>query len=60
MLLEKDAKFHWSDDYQLSFDVLRAALSEKAKLTMPEFSKLFRLTTDASNVAVGAILSQLG
>ena len=27
---------------------------------MPDFSKPFRLTTDASNVAVGAVLSQLG
>ena len=60
MLLEKDAKFNWSDDCQPAFETLRAALSEKAKLTMPDFSKPFRLTTDASNVAVGAVLSQLG
>ena len=59
-LLEKNAKFNWTDDCQRAFDTLRLALSERTQLTLPDFSKPFQLACDASAVAVGAVLSQVG
>ena len=59
-LLEKNAKFNWTEDCQRAFDTLRMALSERTQLTLPDFSKPFQLACDASAVAVGAVLSQVG
>uniref|UniRef100_A0A2H8THY5 RNA-directed DNA polymerase n=1 Tax=Melanaphis sacchari TaxID=742174 RepID=A0A2H8THY5_9HEMI len=57
-LLKKDIKFVWSEECQKSFDKLKAALCSKPILKYPDFTKPFILTTDASNKALGAILSQ--
>lgn len=57
-LLKKDIKFTWSDECQKSFDTLKKALCSEPILKYPDFTKTFILTTDASNKALGAILSQ--
>lgn len=41
-----------------AFNLIRAKLREQIELFQPDFSKPFELTTDASNVAIGAVLSQ--
>jgi hypothetical protein len=58
-LLEKGKEFHWTFDCQEAFDTLRSQLGTTTKLTLPDFSKPFRLSCDASGVALGAVLSQL-
>ncbi|CAI6355228.1 unnamed protein product [Macrosiphum euphorbiae] len=57
-LLKKDTSFVWSNECQKSFDTLKAALCSEPVLKYPDFTKTFLLTTDASNKALGAILSQ--
>ena len=58
-LLEKGKEFHWTLECQHAFDNLRSNLGETTKLTLPNFKKTFRLSCDASGVALGAVLSQL-
>ena len=43
---------------QKTFDILKNKLMSPEVLKYPDFNKPFLLTTDASNVALGAILSQ--
>lgn len=57
-LLKQDTKFVWSEECQKSFDTLKKALCSEPILKNPDFTNIFILTTDASNKALGAILSQ--
>lgn len=41
-----------------AFDLLRIKLQERMELFQPDYSKAFELTTDASNFAIGAVLTQ--
>ena len=50
--------FRWGESQQTAFDFLKRALTSEPILRYPDFSKPFRLTTDASSNAIGAILSQ--
>ena len=58
-LLKKGEVFKWESDQQKAFDELKDAITSKPVLGLPDFSKPFRLSTDASNVGISAILSQL-
>ena len=58
-MLEKGKEFHWTLDCQHAVDNLRSHLGETKKLTLPNFHKTFRVSCDASGVALGAVLSQL-
>lgn len=57
-LLKKNQKFDWSQECQNSFEILKNSLLEPTILQYPDFSKEFTLTTDASDYACGAMLSQ--
>lgn len=57
-LLKKEIPFSWTNEHQTSFDTFRNILLTSPILSYPDFSKEFILTTDASNFAIGAILSQ--
>jgi hypothetical protein len=58
-LLRKDAQFKWEQRQQSAFDKLKEALCSDQVLAYPDFNSPFILTTDASNYAVAAILSQV-
>ena len=58
-LTKKDAKFEWSIDCQTAFEELKNRLITAPILAYPDFSLPFLIFTDASNFAVGAILSQI-
>jgi transposase InsO family protein len=51
-------KFAWSTECQQSFEEFIKRLSSTPILVYPNFSKKFRLITDASDVGIGAILCQ--
>lgn len=57
-LLQKDADFVWTSTQQEAFEKLKLILCSEPILQYPDFSKPFLLTTDASNYAIGSILSQ--
>ena len=57
-LKKKGARFVWTHKHQIAFDSLKRALYEAPVLQVPNFSKEFILVTDASDLAVSAILNQ--
>ena len=59
MLTKKDHKFRWGPDQQEAFEKLKDRLCTTPVLTYPDFSQPFILTTDASKMAVAAVVSQL-
>ena len=59
-LLKKEADFVWTSSQENAFQELKMALVEAPVLAFPNFDKEFILTTDASGLAIGAILTQIG
>src|SRR5699024_9545971 len=57
-LLKKDVNFIWNVEQQNAFQTFKHVLINEPILQYPDYSKPFILTTDASNFAIGAILSQ--
>lgn len=57
-LLQKGTKFHWDQSQQQAFEQLKDAISKEPVLTLPDPSRPYVVTTDASGFAVGATLSQ--
>lgn len=57
-LLKKDTPFFWGDLQQTTFETLRNILCTEPLLRYPNFEEKFIVTSDASNFAVGAVLSQ--
>jgi len=57
-LSRKQARFEWSSEAQTAFDNLKQALVEATSLAFPCPNRPCTLDTDASDVAIGAILSQ--
>ena len=58
-LTRKGIAFHWTDETQLAFDRLKQALQEVDTLAYPHPDLPCILDTDAPDVAVGAVLSQV-
>ncbi|KAL7294769.1 hypothetical protein TKK_0011896 [Trichogramma kaykai] len=57
-LTKKGNKFDWSRECETSFQTLKDCLISAPILIFPDFTKPFILTTDASDLAIGAVLSQ--
>ncbi|MGH7240308.1 MAG: pol polyprotein, partial [Candidatus Saccharimonadales bacterium] len=57
-LVEKKNKWEWGTEQEKSFVALKEALSAAPTLIIPSIDKAFTLTTDASQFAIGAVLSQ--
>lgn len=56
--LKKGVKFEATKEYKEAFETCKSLLTNAPLLQYPDFSKPFILTTDASNIALGAVLSQ--
>jgi len=56
--LLKLPKFTWPPTAAEAFHQLKSAMLKLPLLTLPDFSLPFEITTDASGVAIGAVLSQ--
>ena len=57
-LTEKDQRFNWTSECSEAFGRLKHMLVTAPILAHPDFTKPFILDTDASNHAIGAVLSQ--
>ena len=56
----KPKRLLWSADMQASFDAIKEALANATMLHHPDPSLPLALTTDASDVAIGAVVEQRG
>ena len=59
-LLKKNVKFEWSEKFQVSFDKLKAFLTEASVLTQPTYGKEYMIFSDASLNGLGCVLMQEG
>ena len=57
-LLQKGVPFIWGEAQERAFKTLREILCTAPLLQYPDFNKPFIVTTDASDYALGAVLSQ--
>lgn len=56
----RKVKFEWTTKEDEAFEYLKGRVAQFPILTLPDFNKLFTVETDASNLAIGAVLSQEG
>lgn len=57
-LTKQNTTFNWTQACQTAFETLKEKLLTAPVLVFPNFQKPFILATDASNQAIGAVLSQ--
>jgi glycosylphosphatidylinositol transamidase (GPIT) subunit GPI8 len=50
--------FHWTQEVEKSFNLLKRKITEQLILVLPDFSKTFQVKCDARGFSIGAILSQ--
>ena len=59
-LLREDQEFVWTKECNISFETLKRKLVEAPILRFPNWSTKFHVHIDASGLAIGEILTQLG
>lgn len=57
-LIKKDIKWHWTDEHQKAFQYFISILTSEPILRQPDLNRSFNIHTDASGIALGAILCQ--
>ena len=57
-LLDQGVPFHWGEEQERFFQTLKAALVSPPIMALPDTSKEFILTTDASDTSISFNLSQ--
>lgn len=58
-LTKKDCAWNWGSLQEKAFVDLKVALQQAPVLRLPDFSKSFVVTTDASDISAGGVLSQI-
>lgn len=58
ILCKSEQPFIWTESTQNAFDTLKNILCRDILLSFPNFEEIFYVTTDASDIALGAVLSQ--
>lgn len=57
-LKQKKSTWSWTNEWQKAFDTIKHDLINAPALVPPDLTKLFRVQTDASEVGLGAVLTQ--
>jgi hypothetical protein len=58
-MLQKDRKFDWTPELQSSFENLKSKVASSPKcLVLPKPNEAFCVSVDASDIGIGAVLSQ--
>jgi hypothetical protein len=57
-MLKKNVPYTWNGETEAAFSTLKTLLTTEPLLQYPDFTSPFVFTTDASNDALGAVLSQ--
>ncbi len=54
----KKVPWHWDEVHQRAFDHLKATITREVVLAYPDYSKVFKIYTDASSKQLGAVITQ--
>ena len=55
-----DSEFVWTDEAQQSFDKIKTAIAQDSILAYPDPTATLVVDTDASDIGLGAVISQIG
>ncbi len=53
----KKVPWHWDEVHQRAFDHVKATIAKDIVLAYPDYSKVFKIYTDASSKQLGAVIS---
>ena len=56
----KGDKFKWTSEADEAFELLKKKVTKASILILHDFNKVFKVECDASNIGIGAVLSQGG
>ncbi len=54
----KKMPWHWDEVHQRAFDHVKATIAREEVLAYPDYSKVFKINTDASSKQLGAVITQ--
>ncbi len=54
----KKVPWHWDEVHQRAFDHVKATITKDVVLAYPDYSKVFKVYTDASSKQLGAVITQ--
>ncbi len=54
----KKVLLHWDKVHQRAFDHVKATIAKDLVLAYPDYSKVFKIYTDASSKQLGAVITQ--
>ena len=57
-LVSTKAKWKWTEEEQQAFDNMKKIISQEVLLPYPDFTKMFDIHTDASDLQIGSVISQ--